>query len=115
MGKGEAPTRWQEGQNYVQSQTPYLTEMLRGLKQALCSSGPRDPTETETELCQSVSCKGTGEQGTAAGVEALGAGDLGMAYALLEEVTINPTVELPELTGLGNRLLQGTNKTMWAP
>ena len=32
------------------------------------------------------------------GAGALGAADLGMAYILLEEVTINPTVELPELT-----------------
>ena len=30
--------------------------------------------------------------------EALGAADLGMAQALLEEVAINPTIELPELT-----------------
>ena len=28
----------------------------------------------------------------------MGAADLGMAYALLEEVTINPTIELPEPT-----------------
>ena len=30
--------------------------------------------------------------------KALGTADLGMAWALLEEVTINPTIELPELT-----------------
>ena len=72
--------------------------MLRGLKQALCSPGPSDPTETETELCLNVSCKGTGQQGTDAGAEALGAGDLGTAYAFLEKVTINPTIDLPELT-----------------
>ena len=43
----------------------------------------------------SVSCGGTGWQWFAAGTGALGTG---MAYVLLEEVTINPTVELPELT-----------------
>ena len=43
----------------------------------------------------SVSCGGTGRQWFAAGTGALGTG---MAYVLLEEVTINPTVELPELT-----------------
>ena len=59
-GKGEAPARWQQGQNRIQNQTPYLPEMLRGLKQTLCVPGPRDPTETEPELCLSVSCKGTG-------------------------------------------------------
>ena len=72
--------------------------MLRGLKQILCGPGPRDPTETETELCLSVSCGGTGQQWTAAGAGALGAADLGMAEALLEEVAINPTKEPPELT-----------------
>ena len=70
-------------------------EMLRGLKQTLCAPGPRDPTETEKELCLSVSCGGMGQQWTAAG--ALGAVDLGMACDLLEEVTINPTIEPPDL------------------
>ena len=32
-----------------------------------------------TELCLSVSCGGAGQQWTAAGAEALGAADLGMA------------------------------------
>ena len=36
-------------------------------------------TETETELCLSVSCGGTGQQWPAAGVGALGAADLGVA------------------------------------
>ena len=40
---------------------------------------PRDTTETETELCFTVSCKGTGQQWTAAVAGALGAVDLGMA------------------------------------
>ena len=38
------------------------------------------------------------QQWTAAGAGALGAADLGMAQALLEEVAINSTIELPELT-----------------
>ena len=69
--------------------------MLRGLKTNLCAPGPRDLTETETELCLSISCGCTCRQWTAAGTGALG---VGMPYALLEEVTINPTIELPELT-----------------
>ena len=44
-----------------------------------------------------------GQQWTATGAGALGAADLDMAYALLEEVAINPTIELPELTGLGKQ------------
>ena len=31
--------------------------MLRGLRHTLYSPGPRDPTETEAELCLSVSCE----------------------------------------------------------
>ena len=47
----------------------------------------------------------------ATGAGALGAVDLGMAYALLEEVTINHTTELPErIQYWANRLLEGTNK-----
>ena len=59
--------------------SPYPQEMLRGLKQTLCTPGPRDPTETETELCLSVSCGGTGQQWTATGAGALGAAELGTA------------------------------------
>ena len=90
--------------------------MLGGLKQTLCTPGPRDPTETEPELCLSVSCGGLGQQGPATGTGALGAADLGMAEALLEEVTVNPTIEPPGLTqDWENRLLEGTNRTLYAP
>ena len=40
-----------------------------------------------------------------------GAADLGMAQALLEEVTINPTTEPPELTQDWETLLKGINRT----
>ena len=60
-------------------QSLYQSEMLRGLKQTLCTPGPRDPTETEIELCLSVSCGGMGQQWTDTGAGALGAADLGMA------------------------------------
>ena len=53
----------------------------------------QDPTETETELCLSVSCGGTGQQWSAAGT---GAPGVGTAEVLLEEVAINPTIEQPE-------------------
>ena len=39
-----------------------------------------------------------GHQWTAAGEGAVGAEDLGVAQVLLEEVTINPITQLPELT-----------------
>ena len=87
--------------------------MLRRLKPTLWAPGPRDPTETETELCLSVSCRGTGQQWPASGAGALGAADLGMAKALLEEVAINPTMKLPELTqDWGNRRFEDTNRTL---
>ena len=47
-----------------------------------------------------------GQQWIATGAGALGAADLGMAYALLVEVTINPTIEPPELT-TGKQTLGG--------
>ena len=72
--------------------------MLRGLKQTLCTSRPRGSTEAEAELCLSISCGGMGQQWTATGTGVLGAENLGIAWALLEEVAINPTIELPELT-----------------
>ena len=77
--------------------------------------GPRDPTETEKELCLSVSCGGTGQQWTAAGAGALDAVDLGMALALLEEVAINHTIELPELMQDWRKTLGGQNKTLCTP
>ena len=84
--------------------------------QTLCVPGPRDPTEMEAELCLSVSRGHTGQQWTAAITGALGAADLGMAKALLEEVAINPTIEPPELTrDWRNRLLEGTNRSLCTP
>ena len=58
---------------------PIPTRDSRGLRQTLCAPGPRDPTETEPELCLSVSCRGTGQHWTDAGRQALRAVDLGMA------------------------------------
>ena len=70
-----------------------------------CSAGWNIPVGTrtqtphrETELCLSVSWGGMGQQWTVAGAGALGAADLGMAQALLEEVTIIPAIAPPELT-----------------
>ena len=71
---------------------------LRGLKKTLCTPGLRNLTDTETELCLSIPYEGTGWRWYATGTEALGVAVLGMAEALLEEVAINPTTELPELT-----------------
>ena len=53
--------------------------MLGGFKANFCAPGPRDPTETEPELCLSVSFRVKGHQWPATGAGALGAADLGMA------------------------------------
>ena len=61
----------------------------------------------------SVSCVGTGQQWPAAGAGALGAADLGMAKALLQEVAINSTIEPPELTqDLGKQTLGGHKQNL---
>ena len=77
---------------------------------------PEDPTETEPDLCLSVSCRGTGQQWPAARAGALGAPDVGVTEAVLEEVAINPNIELPELIqDCRNRLLEGTDKNLCTP
>ena len=59
---------------------------------------------------------GTGWQWPATGAWDLGTVDQVVALALLEEVAINPKIELPELTqDWGNRLFEGTNKTLCTP
>ena len=93
-GRGEAQVRQQEGQNCIQNQTPYPPEGLRGLKQTLYVPGPRYPTETEIELCLSISCGGMGQQWTATGTGAPSS-RLGYGISPLEEVAINLTIELP--------------------
>ena len=58
---------------------PLLARNSQAAQTNLCSPGPRDPTETEPELCLSVSCEDAYQQWPATGVGALGAADLGMA------------------------------------
>ena len=52
--------------------------MLKGLKYTLCTTGPRDPTETETELCVSVSCGGMGKQWPVTGAGGTECSSVGM-------------------------------------
>ena len=67
--------------------------MLRGLKQTLYTRGPRNPIETETELCLSVPWEVWVSSGWLQGQGALGALDPGLACSLLEEVAINPIIQ----------------------
>ena len=85
---------------------------LEHSNKTLCAPGDR--TETEPDQPLNVSCRGTGQQWPATGTGALGAAELGVAY--LEKIAINPTIEPPELPqDWGNRLLEGTNKTLCTP
>ena len=86
--------------------------LSEGSNKILCAPRPRDPTETEQDLCLSVSWGGTGQQWTATGAGALGTADLGMALALLVEVTIKPTKELPELTQDWEQTLGGHKENL---
>jgi len=63
----------------VRIKPPSPPEISEGSNKPCAQPEPRDPTETETELCLSISCGGTGQRWTATGAGALGAADLGMA------------------------------------
>ena len=54
-----------------------LQRCSEGSNQTLCAPGPRDPTETEPELCLSASCGDMDQQWPATGAGALGLADLG--------------------------------------
>ena len=56
----------------------------------MCTAGPNDPTETEPELCLSVSCGGTGQQWPAAGEGLWLQQTLVWHKPLFEEVTLTP-------------------------
>ena len=79
----------------------------RGLRQTLCAPGPRDPTETEPELCLSVSCRGTSWQWSDAGTGAL---SVGVAQALLVEVAKFTATKI--YTGLGKQTLGGHKQNL---
>ena len=69
-----------------------------GLNKTLCVPGPRPHRDWARPAfeCLSISHGGTGHQWLATWAGALGAADLGdTACGLLEEVAINPTIELP--------------------
>ena len=55
MYKGKEPQKDGKRGEIAFRIKPHTQEMLRGLKQTLCAPGPRDPTETEPELCLGVS------------------------------------------------------------
>ena len=79
QGQRRSPRKTVWGANSPLESNPIPARDTQRAQTSLCAPGPRNPTETETELCLSVSCRGTGQQGTPTGTAALGAVDLGMA------------------------------------
>ena len=89
--------------------------MLRSLKQNLVHT--RRPTETQSDLSLSecllqryvsavACCRGRGS----------GCSRPGCGISPLEEIAFNPTIEPPELRqDWGNRLMEGTNRTLHVP
>ena len=95
---------------------PIPTRDTQRAQTNLACTRTQRPHRDGARLCLSVSCRGAGQQWPATGAGALGAADLGMAWALLREVAINPTVQPPELRQVwGSRLWEGTNRTVCTP
>ena len=75
----EKPRKTIGGAKLLLESNPLPTRDTWRAQTNLCTPGPRDPTETEPELCLSVSCEGVGQQWPAGGAGALGVADLGIA------------------------------------
>ena len=107
---------------------PELTQdwgnrLLEGINKTLCTPGSRRkeqwPYKRLTQTCLWVSkslCQRFGSVVACCRGMDSGCSRPGYGIAFLEEVTTNPTIKPPELTqDWGNRLLEGTNKTLCAP
>ena len=67
------------------------------------------------ELCLGISCGGTGQQWTATGTGVVGAADLVWDKPSWRRSPLTPPQSCQNLHNLGNRLLEGTNRTLCAP
>ena len=101
----EKPKKTVGGAKSCLESNPIPTRDAQRTQTYLVCTRTQRPHRDRDRLCLGVSWGGVSQQWTTAG-----AGALGMASALLEEVAINPTIEPQELTwDCGNRLLEGTN------
>ena len=62
QGQRRNPSKMVGGANLSLESNPIPTREAQRAQTNLVCTGPRDPTETETELCLSISCGGTGQQ-----------------------------------------------------
>ena len=79
QGQRRSPSRTVGGAKSSLDSNPIPTRDAQRAQTNRVCTRTRGPTETETELCLSISCGGIGQQWTAAGAGALSAADLGMA------------------------------------
>ena len=73
------PSKMVGGAKSCLESTPIPARNAQRAQTKLVHTRTQNPTETETELCLSVSCGGKGQQWTARRAGALGAADLGVA------------------------------------
>ena len=78
QGQRRSPSKMVGGANSHLESNPIPARDAQ-MTQTDLDPGPRDPRETETEQCLSITCGGTGQQWTATGTGALGAADVDMA------------------------------------
>ena len=74
QGQSRSPGETVGGANLRLESNPFSARDAQRAQTNLVCTGARDPTETETELCLSISCGGSGGQCSATGTGALGVG-----------------------------------------
>ena len=79
QGQRRSPRKMEGGAKLHLESNPIPTRDTWRVQTNLVLTRTQRPPETETELCLSVSSRGTGEPWTAAGVGTLGVIDLDMA------------------------------------
>ena len=72
QGQSRSPSGTVGGANLHLESNPFSARDAQRAQRNLVRTGARDPTETETELCLSVSCGGSGGQCSATGTGAVG-------------------------------------------
>ena len=114
-GKGEAPARTGGASSHLESNPKPARDVQKAQTNLVCTRTQRRPRNWDRTvfgcLLRRYGSAVPGPRGRGSGCSRPGYG-----ITLLEEGAINPTIEPPELTqDLGNRLLEGTNKTLYVP
>ena len=107
-----SPSKMGGGAKSHLESNPMPVRGLKGLKYTLCAPGPRDPTQTETELCLGVSWGAAGQQWTAAGQGLRVQQTWVWHKPSWRRLPLTHHRAMRTYTGLGNRLLEGRNRTL---